>query len=61
MLSDLGWNYGEMGVFRFGRKVVFGLKWVLPPKITQNDISLLDYLGKGTFFFEQLFPVVART
>ena len=24
-------------------------------------ISPLDYLGKGTFFFEQLFPVVART
>ena len=28
----LGRNYGEMGVFSFGRKVVFGLKMVLTPK-----------------------------
>ena len=45
-----GQIYGETGVFMFGRKVVFGLKMGLTPKITQNDISPLDYLGKGTFF-----------
>ena len=27
-----GWNYGETGVFTFGRKVVFGLKMGLTPK-----------------------------
>ena len=46
----LGRNYGETGIFTFGRKVVFGLKMGLTPKITQNDISPLDYLGKGPFF-----------
>ena len=45
-----GRNYGDTGVFTFGQKVFFGLKWVLPQKITQNDFSPLDYLGKGTFF-----------
>ena len=44
-----GQNYGETGVFMFGRKVVFGLKMGFTPKITQNDISSLDYLGKGNF------------
>ena len=28
----LGQNYGETGVFTFGRKVVFGLKMGLTPK-----------------------------
>ena len=32
----LGRNYGETDVFTFGRKVVFGQKWVLTQKITQN-------------------------
>ena len=46
-----GQNYGERALFTFGRKVVFGLKnGSYPKKITQNDISPLDYLGKGTFF-----------
>ena len=46
-----GRNYGETGVFTFGQKVVFGLKnGSYPKKITQNDFSSLDYLGKGTFF-----------
>merc|ERR1711978_346010 len=46
---------------RSAEKWFLASKWVLPQKIIQNDISPLDYLGKGTFFFEQLFPVVART
>ena len=45
-----GRNYGETGVFTFGQKVVFGLKMGFTPKITQNDIFPLNYLGKGTFF-----------
>ena len=45
-----GRNDGETGVFTFGQKVVFGLKMGFTPKITQNDIFPLDYLGKGTFF-----------
>merc|ERR1712004_172079 len=45
-----GRNYRETGVFTFGQKVVFGLKMGLPQKIAQNDISPLDYLGKGNFF-----------
>ena len=45
-----GRNYEETGVFTFGRKVVLGLKWVLPKKITQNNILGDDYLGKGNFF-----------
>ena len=45
-----GGNHGETGDFTFGRKVVFGLKMGLTPKNDQNDISPLDYLGKGTFF-----------
>ena len=57
-----GRNHGETGVFTFGRKVVFGLKnGFYPKKITQNDISPLEYLGKGTFFLWTTFPVVART
>ena len=39
-----GRNYGETGVFTFGRKVVFGLKMGFTPKITQNDISPLDFM-----------------
>ena len=45
-----GRNYGVTGVVMFGQKVVFGLKMSFTPKITQNDISHLDYLGKGNFF-----------
>ena len=45
-----GRNYGETGVFTFGRKVVFGLKMGFTPKNHQNDIFPLDYLGKGPFF-----------
>ena len=57
-----GRNYEETGVFTSAEKVVFGLKMCLPQKITQNDISPLNSLGqKATFFFEQLFSVVART
>ena len=59
-----GQNYGETGVFTFGQKVGFWpRKWVLPPKKLHPKIDIfpLDYLGKGPFFFEQLFPVVART
>ena len=35
---------------RSAEKWFLASKWVLPQKITQNDISPLDYLGKGTFF-----------
>ena len=56
-----GPNYGETGVFTFGRKVVFGLKMGFTPKITQNDIWVIIIWAKATFFFEQLFLVVART
>merc|ERR1712016_192839 len=31
-----GWNYGETGVFMFGRKVVFGLKMGFTPKNHPN-------------------------
>ena len=51
-----GRNYGETGVFTFGQKVVFGLKMGLTPK----NHPLIIW-AKETFFFEQLFPVVART
>ena len=50
----LGTNYEEMAVFTFGRKVVFGLKMGFNPK-------MIFIWEKATFFFEQLFPVVART
>ena len=56
-----GRNYGEKGVFTFGRKVVFGLKMGFTPKNRPNNISPLIIWAKATFFFEQLFPVVART
>ena len=42
-----GRNYGETGVFTFGRKVVFGIKKGFNPKITHNDILGDNYLGKG--------------
>ena len=53
-----GRNYGETGVFTFGRKVFFGLKMGLTPKMTFPPLIIW---AKALFFFEQLFPVVART
>ena len=53
--------YGETGVFTFGRKVVFGLKMGLPQKSPKMTFPLLIIWAKALFFFEQLFPVVART
>ena len=32
------------------KKLFLASKWVLPQKITQNEIFPLDYLGKGYFF-----------
>ena len=52
-------NYGETGDFTFNGKVFFWPKMHLNPKNTQNFLMFI--LEKGTFFFEQLFPVVART
>ena len=54
-----GWNYREMAAFTFSRKVFFWPKMHFNPKNTQNFLMFI--LEKGTFFFEQLFPVVART
>ena len=55
-----GRNYGETGVFTFGR--FFGLKMGFTPKKSlKMTFSPLIIWAKATFFFEQLFPVVART
>ena len=57
-----GRNYGETGVFTFGRKVVFGLKMgFTPQKSPKMTFPPLIIWAKATFFSEQLFPVVART
>ena len=55
----LGWNYGETDVFTFGRKVwpKMGFK-INHPKFLKLMIFILE---KATFFFEHLFPVVAKT
>ena len=54
----LGRTYGETDVFRFGRKVVFWPKMGFNPKFLMRLIFIWE---KPTFFFEQHFPVVART
>ena len=56
-----GRNYGETTVFTFGRRVFFVQKSVFPKKHPKFAKRLIFILEKGTFFFEQLFPVVART
>merc|ERR1712004_886850 len=57
-----GRNYRETGVFTFGQKVVFGLKMGLTPKKSPKmTFPPLNIWAKALFFFEQLFPVVART
>ena len=50
-----GRNYGETGIFTFGRKVVFGLKMGLTPKNHPKWHFPLDYLGKGNFFLWSTF------
>ena len=57
-----GRNYGETDVFTFGRKVVFGLKMGFNPKNHPKFLKRLIFIwAKATFFFERLFPGVART
>ena len=55
-------NYGEMDVFTFGGKVVFWPKMGINPKNHPKFLKRLIFIWvKATFFFEQLFPGVART
>ena len=55
-------NYGETTVFTFCRKVVFGPKiHFFPKKHPKTAKRLIFIWEKGTFFFAQLCPVVART
>ena len=56
-----GRNYGETGVFTFGRKVFFWPKNGFYPKKSPKMIFwVITIWAKATFFFEQLFSVVAR-
>ena len=57
--SGPGQNYRETAVFTFGRHVFFWPKMRFIP-ITHTKF-LIFILEKGNFFFEQLFPVVARS
>ena len=54
-------TYGETAVFMFGHKVFFGQKPVFFPKKDSKFAKTLIFFLNGTFFLEQLFPVVART
>ena len=55
-------NYRETAVFTFSQKVCFWLKMHLNPKKHPQFLKILIFIWeKATFFFEQLFPVVART
>ena len=57
-----GRNYVETDVFTFGRKVVFWPKMGFNSKNHPKFLKRLIFIWeKATFFFEQLFPVVART
>ena len=57
-----GRNDGETGVFTFGRKSGFWPKnGSYPKKSPKMTFSPLIIWAKATFFFEQLFLVVART
>ena len=57
-----GWNYGEMAVFTFSRKMLFWPKLGFNQKNHQQFLKRLIIIwAKATFFFEQFFPVVART
>ena len=58
----LGWNYGETDIFTFCRKVVFWPKIGFNPKNHPKFLkTLISIWEKATFFFEQLFLVLART
>merc|ERR1712012_1197339 len=55
-------NYRETAVFTFSQKVCFWLKMHLNPKKHPQFLKILIFIWeKATFFFEQLFLVVART
>ena len=57
-----GRNYGETAVFTFGRKVFFWPKMGFNTKIHPKFLKRLMFIWeKATLFFEQFFPVVART
>ena len=59
-----GWNYAETAFLRSAKKCCFFLakKAFYPKKKHPKFLKRLIFvLEKGTFFFEQLFPVVART
>ena len=56
------WNYGETDVFTFGRKVFFWSKMGFNPKNYPKFLKgLIIIWEEATFFFEQLFLVMART
>ena len=56
-----GRNYGETDVFTFGPKVFFWPKMAFNPKNHPKFLKrLISIWDEATFFFEQLFPVVAR-
>ena len=57
--SGPGQNYRETAVFTFGRHVFFWPKMRFIP--IKHPKFLIFILEKGNFFFEQLFPVVARS
>ena len=58
----MGRNYGETDVFTFGRKVAFWPKMGFNPKHHPKFLKrLISIWEKATFFFEQLFPGVAKT
>ena len=58
----LGRNYGETDVFMFDQKVFFWPKMGFNPKNHPKFLKRLIFIWeKPTFFFEKLFPVVART
>ena len=58
-----GRNNGETAVFTFSRKVVFWPKMhvIVKKKYRKYHKTLIFILDRGTFFFDQLFPVVAGT
>ena len=57
-----GRNYGETAVFMSSLKVFFWLKTGFNPKNHPIFLKRQIFIwAKATFFFEQLFPVVART